>query len=350
MKRRFWMAAFCAVLGFTTLSVAQTPQEGGASTVSLAECPVEMTNNWWPGLLIPRATVSGAEPGSRIVMKYELIAGAKDPKFSFCSNYGKVILPGFEGTESDSSQPDRLNLPITADGTYTYTITQETIDKLKDSEFHGWDGNVRIVGQGFKITSLELVTGDVEEPEQPEEANGESLAECPVDMANNWWPGLLIPRAKVTDATPGNQIVMDYEVLPESKDPRFSLCSDYGKTSLPGFEGTESDSSQPGRLNFPLKGNGTYVYTITQETIDKLKDSGFHGWDGNVRIVGEGFKVTKLMLVEGGLSSIEETLVDNDENAPVEYYNLQGMRVNEPAAGGLYIRRQGNKVTKIIVR
>ncbi len=37
-----------------------------------------------------------------------------------------------------------------------------------------------------------------------------------------------------------------------------------------------------------------------------------------------------------------------DENAPVEYFNLQGVRVENPT-NGLYIRRQGNKVTKVII-
>jgi len=35
-------------------------------------------------------------------------------------------------------------------------------------------------------------------------------------------------------------------------------------------------------------------------------------------------------------------------DAPVEYYNLQGIRVAEPTHG-LYIKRQGNKVTKVIL-
>ena len=38
-----------------------------------------------------------------------------------------------------------------------------------------------------------------------------------------------------------------------------------------------------------------------------------------------------------------------DENAPVEYYNLQGVRVENPA-NGLYIKRQGSKVEKVLVR
>ncbi|MCC8175046.1 MAG: starch-binding protein [Bacteroidales bacterium] len=37
----------------------------------------------------------------------------------------------------------------------------------------------------------------------------------------------------------------------------------------------------------------------------------------------------------------------NDAMAPVEYYSLQGIRISEPAAGQLVIRRQGSKVVKI---
>lgn len=41
--------------------------------------------------------------------------------------------------------------------------------------------------------------------------------------------------------------------------------------------------------------------------------------------------------------------IEADENAPVEYFNLQGIRVENPAAG-IYIRRQGSKVTKVLVK
>lgn len=44
-----------------------------------------------------------------------------------------------------------------------------------------------------------------------------------------------------------------------------------------------------------------------------------------------------------------ETIIDNNSNAAVEYYNLQGIRVNNPSEG-IYIRRQGDKVSKVIIR
>lgn len=48
-------------------------------------------------------------------------------------------------------------------------------------------------------------------------------------------------------------------------------------------------------------------------------------------------------------SGVENVDVNNDDNAPVEYYNLQGIRVTNPGAGQILIRRQGNKVTKVIL-
>lgn len=50
-------------------------------------------------------------------------------------------------------------------------------------------------------------------------------------------------------------------------------------------------------------------------------------------------------------SAIDSIVVDGDENAPVEYFNIQGVRVNaDQLVPGLYIVRQGSKTSKIIVK
>lgn len=56
---------------------------------------------------------------------------------------------------------------------------------------------------------------------------------------------------------------------------------------------------------------------------------------------------TKPVNVTAASSGVED--IESAENAEVEYFNLQGVKVsgNEP---GLYIRRQGNKVNKVIVK
>lgn len=43
-----------------------------------------------------------------------------------------------------------------------------------------------------------------------------------------------------------------------------------------------------------------------------------------------------------------ESVTVSDENAPVEYYNLQGVRVVNPQ-GGVFIRRQGSSVSKVVL-
>ncbi len=57
---------------------------------------------------------------------------------------------------------------------------------------------------------------------------------------------------------------------------------------------------------------------------------------------------SKLVINKGGDAGVDGVEIDNP-NAPVEYFNLQGVKVAEPSAG-LYIVRQGNKVTKQVIR
>lgn len=61
-----------------------------------------------------------------------------------------------------------------------------------------------------------------------------------------------------------------------------------------------------------------------------------------------GVKNTEYVSGLSSTTAIDEIGVDATE-APVEYFNLQGQRVNNPE-NGLFIRRQGDKVTKVIIR
>lgn len=51
--------------------------------------------------------------------------------------------------------------------------------------------------------------------------------------------------------------------------------------------------------------------------------------------------------VDLNMSGVEDITAD-DANAPVEYYNLQGVRVENPA-NGVFIRRQGSRVEKVVM-
>lgn len=52
--------------------------------------------------------------------------------------------------------------------------------------------------------------------------------------------------------------------------------------------------------------------------------------------------------VSSNFSGVESIAIDSDSSA-AEYFNLQGIRVARPAFGGVYILKQGNKVSKVIL-
>lgn len=81
---------------------------------------------------------------------------------------------------------------------------------------------------------------------------------------------------------------------------------------------TDANGKQGAYLLTYKCANGIGVYAISEE-----------GWEGT-----------------DAVSDIE---ADNN-NAPVEYFNLQGVRLSNPAEGQLVIRRQGNEVSKVLVK
>lgn len=64
-------------------------------------------------------------------------------------------------------------------------------------------------------------------------------------------------------------------------------------------------------------------------------------------VAAEDYNLPSLYVYYSAGTGVEN--IKADANAPVEYYNLQGVRVANPE-NGLYIRRQGNKATKVLVK
>lgn len=51
----------------------------------------------------------------------------------------------------------------------------------------------------------------------------------------------------------------------------------------------------------------------------------------------------------GGDNTGVNDIISDDENAPVEYFNLQGVRVANPE-NGVFIVKQGKKVSKVVLK
>ena len=82
--------------------------------------------------------------------------------------------------------------------------------------------------------------------------------------------------------------------------------------------------------------NGFFIYS----TFDASKYR-YYTYDMNVDLVN-------MTLNFDGKTGVESISVE-DSVAPLEYFNLQGVRVENPE-NGLYIVRQGNKVSKQLIR
>lgn len=93
-----------------------------------------------------------------------------------------------------------------------------------------------------------------------------------------------------------------------------------------------------------LSNNGqTLTYNNTWSVIALYKTGNSLRWYGLIEPA-----VINFTLAGAG---VEDNIIAADNsNAPVEYYNLQGIRINEPAAGSVVIRRQGTEVSKILVK
>lgn len=68
-------------------------------------------------------------------------------------------------------------------------------------------------------------------------------------------------------------------------------------------------------------------------------------WQG----MGPVYELDPVPFTIGDLSGIAD--IETDEQAPAEYFNLQGVRVDsENLTPGIYIRRQGSKTAKVLIR
>lgn len=102
----------------------------------------------------------------------------------------------------------------------------------------------------------------------------------------------------------------------------------------PNLDGAESLEDVVSALSFEICTSSTSGYTnVFPMAIPSL-------YAENTKIEGNFF------------SGIENVAADAefDVNAPVEYFNLQGIRVATPEAGQLLIKRQGNKASKVVIR
>ena len=93
------------------------------------------------------------------------------------------------------------------------------------------------------------------------------------------------------------------------------------------------------------------VVTVNKSVFDvNAECTNAYTWNNNPYVVST-ITFPEGAVIEGGdVNGVSTVATDTNADAPVEYFNLQGIRVAAPQAGQLVIKRQGTSVEKLIVR
>ncbi|MCM1319839.1 MAG: hypothetical protein NC217_05610 [Muribaculaceae bacterium] len=147
----------------------------------------------------------------------------------------------------------------------------------------------------------------------------------------------------VSTQSPGLELDEDgFDEITGIGDPTVSWCS-FGNcvALMPGQTLTRGGALTPGE-ELDLLIELAYKLGLDETSIDNMTISA--SFDVSVTVDGDTKKVT--FYVEHNTGAVAG--IDADNNAPVQYFDLQGRTVTEPA-NGIFIKRQGSKVTKVVL-
>lgn len=132
-----------------------------------------------------------------------------------------------------------------------------------------------------------------------------------------------------------------YEAYPYFRTPN-------NKYMTVQVEGEDGNKMSVDYLSGYVSTDYTYIYKCTEEEIAEGYDQ-YYVYLNVSGYVGDTASLD-MTLVFGYNDTITGVAnIEASENAPIEYYNLQGVKVTDPS-NGIFIRRQGNKISKITVK
>lgn len=272
-----------------------------------------------------------------------------------------LYIVGDNGTSFDPANPGEFTYDAAAN-TYSYSLVNAKYGFKISTAKGSWDA---FNAAGFHIDG-QLAPNTVTPLLEGSPANGNNITfttvadyTIVVDLAN-----MTIEAKGSTTVTAPDKFFVIGEIAAGSWDPSkgVELTKNgnifEGDVAMVGghFSFTEKLSPVAGNAGWSQMGQRYGAANNNQEThlntpLPFMKgENSFDIWDyseypQDVHFVVDFENMTVTISTATGVEDIAV-----DAAAPAEYYNLQGIRVAQPEAGKLYIVKQGDKVSKMLVK
>lgn len=188
--------------------------------------------------------------------------------------------------------------------------------------------------------------GDPEEPVMPAykfryiiDPNGQSVTPATENVVANPPSGSTIDPLKQLTVTFPDFVKIERNRTVDNLNVEIAVINEAGETVSVGLVNPNRTGLAPNEMQITF--DPEVIYTNTYRIVFARRVF-LLGAEGDQRYNEEFELIYKII----GLGI--DTISSDDMNAPVEYFNLQGIRVADPQAGQLLMRRQGNKVEKIV--
>lgn len=343
---------------------SELPGQGGGNTGDSGDIPGTITagddNVTWTGevnLGTEWSSVLHIKPanfrsvlgnGSQLIVDFEVNAD---------DTYGKLEID--YGNYEIATATDGSCTGLNADGCFDSGATTTTYD-IADGDIANFNRRGIII-KGYNITLKKVVFTKGENAGQGggnqggggnhggggSETSGSVEGTDSFDATGYLWTGkavfssdwstcIEIAPEKLQCVTPGMEINIDFSV---------QSGASYGKMEIDYFDWTMAEATDKTATNTDSyacfqPGTVNTVYTIAGADAERFRSEG-------MRIKGTGMDVSKIAIGQLGQSAVVE--VESDMQLPVEYFDLNGVKVDVPASG-IFIRRQGAHVTKVVIR
>lgn len=281
------------------------------------------TGNWANDVTIEAPKFANVKGGDILSVYLSVDAGKDFGNIELDDlNYTKLAADGTAAALDSYGciQPDVTQLD--------YTLTSGDATLLKAN-------GLRVKGANITVSRIMLTEGNGDtEPEVPTTPTTETVLWNGNVNCGQWAQTVNVAADKWADAKVGDKFKVNLTIN-AGKGKGIVKVQSAGVDLEVNGKGTNMDASG----NFQ-RGASEAIYEITEGDLAMLQQNG-------LTISGFAVTISKVSLLTPDNTGISD--IEADEDAPAEYYNMNGIRVNEPTQG-VYIRRQGNKVSKIIIR